>query len=86
MASTDVCPHCGAHQADDPSDVTARLEAADWQPGEPVPCWRCGESLPQPEAAGETVDDRVPWHFKLMIVALVVYLGWRFVELGTKLF
>lgn len=23
----------------------------------------------------------VPWHFKLMLVALLAYLGWRFVQL-----
>lgn len=85
VVSTDACPHCGADQADDPSDVKARLDAADWQPGEPVPCWRCGEALPPPERApGEEIDDRVPWHFKLMVVALVVYLGWRFIELGAE--
>ena len=28
-------------------------------------------------------DEKTPWHFKLMVVALVVYLGWRFVEIFT---
>lgn len=23
----------------------------------------------------------VPWHFKVMLVALIAYLGWRFVQL-----
>lgn len=23
---------------------------------------------------------KVPWHFKLMLVALVIYLGWRLVQ------
>ena len=23
---------------------------------------------------------KVPWHFKLMVVALVIYLGWRLVQ------
>lgn len=23
----------------------------------------------------------VPWHFKVMLVLLVVYLGWRFIQL-----
>jgi hypothetical protein len=34
-------------------------------------------------AAGEsaTADDTsAPWHFKLMVFLLVVYLGWRVVE------
>ena len=25
----------------------------------------------------------VPWHFKVMVVLLVVYLGWRFIQLIT---
>jgi hypothetical protein len=28
-------------------------------------------------------DERAPWHFKLLVVALILYLGWRFVELFT---
>jgi hypothetical protein len=35
-------------------------------------------------AAGEdaTADDTsAPWHFKLMVFLLVVYLGWRVVEI-----
>lgn len=31
------------------------------------------------ELAGE--DAKAPWHFKLMVAALVAYLGWRVVEL-----
>jgi type VI protein secretion system component VasF len=26
-------------------------------------------------------DEKAPWHFKLMVVALVAYLGWRVVEI-----
>ncbi len=26
-------------------------------------------------------DEKAPWHFKLMVVALVVYLVWRFYEM-----
>jgi len=37
------------------------------------------ESLDLHELAGERA--KVPWHFKLMVVALVIYLGWRFVQL-----
>ena len=56
-------------------------------------CPRCGTDLlaPDPEPsvgtagadAAERKDERVPWHFKLMIVLLVVYLGWRFFQLLT---
>ena len=29
----------------------------------------------------ETDQSSMPWHFKLLVLALVVYLGWRFVQL-----
>lgn len=33
-------------------------------------------------AAGESDEDpRAPWHFKVLVVALIVYLGWRVVDL-----
>lgn len=56
-------------------------------------CPKCGTDLDPPKdpssdvASGTTDDDEgVPWHFKLMIVALVIYLGYRFVEIGIKIF
>ncbi len=30
--------------------------------------------------------EKVPWHFKLMVVLLVAYLGWRFWQLAAGLF
>lgn len=56
-------------------------------------CPRCGAELDGPHAHGDVplpVDgaaaEKVPWHFKLMVVALVVYLVWRFVQLGVEIF
>jgi len=55
-------------------------------------CPRCGTDLDQPAIAvrtdGEqsTEDEKTPWHFKVMIVAIVGYLGWRFIEIGVKIF
>lgn len=51
-------------------------------------CPKCGADLEAPESdeADDEPREKVPWHFKLMIVALVAYLGYRFVELGTKIF
>jgi hypothetical protein len=55
-------------------------------------CPRCNGDVDEPAiAAGaegerDAKSERTPWHFKLMIVALVVYLGWRFVEIGIKIF
>ena len=36
------------------------------------------------EMAGES--GKAPWHFKLMVAALAVYLGWRVVQLVLLLF
>ena len=60
-----------------------------WAPSAMTPdgrCPRCDRSLDPPErepAADDAVADeeRAPWHFKLMVVALVVYLVWRFYSL-----
>jgi hypothetical protein len=56
-------------------------------------CPRCGADLDEPAIAAahasdaEPVEDETtPWHFKLMIVAVVGYLGYRFVEIGVKIF
>ena len=50
-------------------------------------CPTCGELLQQqdgaehghPDAAFD--DEKAPWHFKLMVVMVVAYLGWRLVDL-----
>lgn len=31
----------------------------------------------------EEIDESAPWHFKLLVVATVAYLGWRFVQIFT---
>jgi hypothetical protein len=30
-----------------------------------------------PSCSGEPEVPRAPWHFKLLVVATIVYLGWR---------
>jgi len=45
-------------------------------------CPACDDQVVEPrEHAGGDVatDEKAPWHFKLMIVALALYLGWRLV-------
>ena len=45
-------------------------------------CPTCGEVVIDPaDHVAEDVDEKAPWHFKLMIVALVVYLTWRLIQL-----
>ncbi len=36
------------------------------------------------QLAGE--DARVPWHFKALMLAVALYLGWRLVQLITWIF
>lgn len=47
-------------------------------------CPTCGERLDRPGPADKVDDERgrrpVPWHFWVLVVALVVYLGWRLVQ------
>jgi hypothetical protein len=33
---------------------------------------------------GTAVEDhpRAPWHFKVLLVLVVLYLGWRFLQMG----
>jgi hypothetical protein len=43
-------------------------------------CPACGRQVDV--RSSTTVDDeKAPWHFKLMVVGVVVYLGWRFIEI-----
>lgn len=44
-------------------------------------CPRCGEPIDTERVTESVVDEATPWHFKLLVTAVVVYLGWRFVEL-----
>jgi hypothetical protein len=38
-------------------------------------CPTCGRVLPT--AAGERAEPGTPWHFKLLLAAVVLYLGYR---------
>ena len=56
-------------------------------------CPSCGRVLEAPKAAAASAagaksvrelagkEAKAPWHFKLLVAALVVYLGWRLVQL-----
>jgi len=48
-----------------------------WNPNTLPPdgaCPTCGRVI------GEPPDTRVPWHFWLLVAALVLYLGWRLIQ------
>ena len=46
-------------------------------------CPTCGRPVGEIEQrAGEAIaEEATPWHFKLLVTAVVLYLGWRFVEI-----
>jgi hypothetical protein len=44
-------------------------------------CMTCGAFIAEPPAEGEEeADAKVPWHFWILVGALVIYLGWRLVQ------
>ncbi len=57
-----------------------------WAPSTMTPdgrCPTCERQLEPPAGADEADhgDERAPWHFKLLVVAVVVYLIWRIYQL-----
>jgi predicted RNA-binding Zn-ribbon protein involved in translation (DUF1610 family) len=51
-------------------------------------CPSCGRAVGDIErnatdATDAAVDESTPWHFKLLVVMVVIYLGWRFVQMFT---
>ena len=48
-------------------------------------CPTCGRVVAvgegdQPNGVGAVEEPTVPWHFKLLVLATVLYLGWRLVQ------
>ena len=59
-----------------------------WAPSAMTPegtCPTCGAPLDAPDHGhgedGEEVDEKAPWHFKLLVVLLVAYLVYRGYEM-----
>lgn len=53
-------------------------------------CPSCGDAIQLPDGVDDASDDvereldeAAPWHFKLMVAMVVLYLGWRVVQLVT---
>ena len=46
-------------------------------------CPTCGRPVGEiEERASEVIaDESTPWHFKLLVVAVIAYLGWRFIAI-----
>jgi hypothetical protein len=48
-------------------------------------CPTCGRMIGDIErhATDAASDESTPWHFKLLVAMVVIYLGWRFIQLFT---
>jgi hypothetical protein len=46
-------------------------------------CPQCGHDVAAvtEETERKVAEEKAPWHFKLLVVALVVYLTWRFIQI-----
>lgn len=68
MKSDGSCPRCGG-VIDGPARPKVTAKELDLK------------GLARSTDAGATDDEKAPWHFKLLMVALLGYLGWRLVDL-----
>jgi hypothetical protein len=77
MTAEGTCPTCG--RTLDAPQVASTVSAAN------APAKFTAKNLDLRKlAAGEDATDddtSAPWHFKLMVFLLVVYLGWRVVDI-----
>jgi hypothetical protein len=69
MKADGSCPTCGRV-------LPVASDAAASEAADPVVT---SKNLKLRELAGE--DAKTPWHFKLLMVLLGIYLGWRLVQL-----
>jgi hypothetical protein len=48
-------------------------------------CPTCGRQVGDPQVdagrGGDVASERAPWHFWVLLAAVVVYLVWRFIQL-----
>jgi hypothetical protein len=66
MGADGTCPTCGR--------VLAAAGAG--RPARPV-----GDERPFAPPPGDEVATKVPWHFWVLVAAVVAYLGWRVVQM-----
>lgn len=76
MSADGTCPSCGRElEAPRPASTVSSANAEAKITAKNLDLKRL--------AAGDAPDDEAsaPWHFKLMVVLLVLYIGWRIVDL-----
>ncbi len=81
MRADGACPTCGKVLASPPIP-----HEPDDQPGPEAdsPKVVTGSTVDVRELAGES--GRAPWHFKVLVGLVVIYLGWRVLQLATWFF
>jgi hypothetical protein len=57
-----------------------------YNPNTLSPAGECPEGHQVADPEEDEPLPSVPWHFKLMLVALIAYLGWRLVQFIAMLF
>jgi hypothetical protein len=72
VAADGSCPTCGRGLAAPSSQIPGPGAAASASAEKPY-------KINVRELAGE--DAKAPWHFKLLVVAIIAYLVWRIVQL-----
>jgi hypothetical protein len=77
MAADGSCPSCGRRLVS-PEEVAAAAARADDAATAATPAYDAATIDVKALADDE---GRAPWHFKLLVAALVAYLGWRVVEM-----
>jgi hypothetical protein len=84
MAPDGSCPTCGrvlgpAGSVAEPAGENDERDGGDTEGGE-APLWTAGTpgKVSLREMAGEK---KAPWHFKLLVFLIVIYLAWRVVQL-----
>ena len=73
MREDGTCPTCGRSLEAPVSSATPTSPAS--------PITARNHDLPKLAAGGGDESESAPWHFKLLMVLLVLYLGWRLVDL-----
>jgi hypothetical protein len=76
MKADGSCPTCG--RVLPRAAAAGEGEAAERESAEPGPALTA-KDVNLREMAGK--DAKAPWHFKLLMVLLAIYLGWRLVQL-----
>lgn len=69
MRSDGTCPSCGRSLENPAPAPSGRTRVT-------------AENLDLRSLAGESGDDaRAPWHFKLLVTGVTLYVGWRIIDL-----